>query len=722
MHRRNFIKTAGSLTIAFTLGKWSPDDPMPFEQELPGSLRRQPNINAWLQVLANGRVRIFTGKLELGQGIRTAIAQVAAEELDMTMNNVEVVLAETGVTPNEGHTAGSGSIEQSAMSVRFASAAARQKLLQLASKKLSVPASDLDLQNGKIIVKKNNRSINFYDILDGKQMTDEVKLPVPLKSKEQYKLVGKAIHREDINHMVRGEPHFVQDLRFPGMVYARIVRPPVYTAELKSFDEQAVISKVKGYLKTVVNGSFLGVIAKHEYEAIQAQQLMQQHSTWNSKPLPAVKDLPAYLKSLPVRTQEVRNTGTINGNISLKASYFKPYIMHGSAGPSAAVALYDNNKLQVWSHSQGVYPLRETLSRLLNLPAENIHVKGVPGSGCYGHNGADDVAADVALLAMAYPGKHIMLQWSREDEHKWEPYGSAMIMELAAALDNNGKITGWQYEIWSDTHSTRPGGRPENTLAGRYIQKPFTVRSGGFSGGAYRNAEPYYEIPNQTIQAHFFDGPLRASALRSLGAYANIFAIECFMDELAEKAGKDPFTFRLMHQEDERAKAVIRKLREMVKDQSVPAGSGIGIGFSRYKNSASYCAVAALVKVNTAAGKIQVQKMWSAIDAGEAINIDGLKNQTEGGMVQSAGWTLMEQVTFDTQHITSDNWATYPVIRFNDSPETTVEVLNYPNEKAMGAGEAAQGPAAAAIANAIYRACGKRVRKLPVYGSLKSDV
>jgi CO/xanthine dehydrogenase Mo-binding subunit len=437
----------------------------------------------------------------------------------------------------------------------------------------------------------------------------------------------------------------------------------------------------------------------------------------------------------------------LESNASLKAEYFKPYIMHGAIGPSCGVAIYDNNKLDVWSHSQGVYPLRETLAAFLHIPAEAIHVKGVAGPGCYGHNGADDAAADAALLAIAFPGKHVRVQWSREDEHAWEPYGSAMVLEAAALLDNTGKITHWKYGLWSDTHGTRPGGNPANLLPARYVEKPLEARPSGFSGGANRNAEPYYSIPNQLTEAHFFDGPLRTSSLRSLGAYANIFAIESFMDELAEKAGKDPYEFRLLHLNDPRARDVLTRLRSITAQESAgthhtsgthpTAGThptpgthqqshgsrqssagvpvtGMGIAFSRYKNSGTYCAIAARVSVNTQTRDVRVQKMWAVVDAGEVINPDGIKNQIEGGMIQSASWTLFEQVRFDEKHITSLNWSTYPVMHFNQAPDVEVILIDRPDQEPYGAGEAAQGPAAAAIVNAIFHACGKRIRHLPV--------
>ncbi|HEX5554789.1 MAG TPA: molybdopterin cofactor-binding domain-containing protein, partial [Chitinophagaceae bacterium] len=367
---------------------------------------------------------------------------------------------------------------------------------------------------------------------------------------------------------------------------------------------------------------------------------------------------------------------------------------------------------------------RDTLGKMLDLPVEKIHVKGVPGSGCYGHNGADDAAADAALLAMAYPGTPIRLQWSRDEENAWEPYGSAMMMDVEARLDPSGRISHWWYNLRSDSHGARPGGDPGNLIPAQYLAHPFHKKAGGFSGGAHRNAEPYYSIPNLQVNAHIFEGPLRTSSLRSLGAYANIFAMESFMDELAEMSKTDPYEFRLKHLDDERAKAVIRKVRELIVGQPGRSaqtnahkgypGSGMGLAFSRYENSKTYCAVVAQVQVDSQKGSVQVQKMWAAIDAGEVINLDGIKNQIEGGMIQSASWTLKEQVRFNEKQITSRDWDTYPIFRFNDIPEVEVAVLDHPAEKALGAGEAIQGPAAAAIANAVYHSTGKRIRSLPI--------
>jgi CO/xanthine dehydrogenase Mo-binding subunit len=715
--RRKFLKDSGGLTVAFTLFSGcglAAEQPETSNAELPRSLARHPNVNAWLQVLEDGRIKIFTGKIELGQGISTAVAQVAGEELNTDPSLVEVHIAETGVTPDEGYTAGSGSIINSAMSVRYAAAHARALLLDRAAKKLEVATATLTLKDG-IVTASNGQQLTIKEILGGEQLTEEVPASVKLKPKKDHQWVGTPVPRPEISQMVRGEAYYIQDLRFPGMLHARAVRPPAYRATLQGYDEAALKQKVPGVLKVVRNGSFLGVITEDEYEAEQAQRFLRGNAKWSAnKDLPDEQPLVEYLKTLPANSQKVQEANFTAKENTVKAQYFKPYIMHGSIGPSCAIALYDKDQLHVWSHSQGIYPLREALPKVVGLPIEKIHIKAVPGSGCYGHNGADDAATDAALMAMAYPGKHIRVQWSREEEHGWEPFGSAMIIETQANLDDSGRIKEWYTELWSDSHSTRPGGDPGNLMPAHYLEDSHPLTSYGYSGGGYRNADPYYTIPQLSIDAHFFEGPLRVSSLRSLGAYANIFAIESFMDELAERAGKERLEFRLMHSEDPRATAVMNKLAEMTRNVEVEEHAGIGYAFSRYKNTASYCAIAAKVEVAPQTNQIKLIKMWGVIDAGEVINPDGLKNQTEGGMIQAASWTLKENVLFNNQHVISLNWDSYPILRFLDTPEVEVAIIDRPNEPALGGGEAAQSPSGAAIANAVYRACGKRIRELPI--------
>ncbi|MDQ1089648.1 molybdopterin cofactor-binding domain-containing protein [Siphonobacter sp. SORGH_AS_1065] len=703
--RRTFMQSLGVLTIGFAL-------PFPEADELPGSLKKTPQVNAWLEILADGSVRVFTGKIEMGQGIRTAVAQMAAEELDLSIHQVEVVMADTERTPNETYTAGSASIENSAIAVRYAAAMARQKLLELAAQQFQTQVDRLEIKKGVIHYKRQQR--RFSEVLQGQQIRDEVRMPVPLKPKHRYEWVGKPIHRGEIEKMVRAETWYVQDLRFPGMLHARIARPPSYESRLQSFNEAALQKQFPGLNKPIVNGSFIGIVGPDEFEVTQAQTWLKNQIRWSEgKPLPAQKALVTYLKSLPGKTDKVTQRGQVTSNATWKARYVKPYLMHGSIGPSCAVAWYQNKKLQIWTHSQGVYPLREAIHQMLDLPLEQIHVIGVAGSGCYGHNGADDVAAEAALLALAIPDTPIRLQWSREDEHAWEPYGSAMVFEVEARLDDQGYIQEWKYDLWSDTHSTRPGGNPENLLPARYLKKAFTSsKKLEVNGGMVRNSEPYYAIANLDITAHRFSGPLRVSALRSLGGYGNVLAIESFMDELAEKARKDPFDFRIMHLKDHRAIEVLKKLQLLIEKEPVRPNEGIGIAFARYKNTAAYCAVAA--RVSVVQSSVRVLKLWAVIDAGEVINSDGIKNQTEGGMIQSASWTIKEEVKFDTHQPVSRDWYSYPILRMSEIPEVEVEVINRPEEKPLGAGEAVQGPTAAALANAYYRASGHRVRDFPL--------
>jgi CO/xanthine dehydrogenase Mo-binding subunit len=379
--------------------------------------------------------------------------------------------------------------------------------------------------------------------------------------------------------------------------------------------------------------------------------------------------------------------------------------------------------MTVWSHCQGVFPLRDNLARVIGLNAEDVHIIHAEGAGCYGHNGADDAACDAALLAKALPGRPVRVQWMRQQEFAWEPYGSAMIMEAKAGLDGAGRIVDWQYEVWSLPHSTRPEARHGNNLMpGWHIAqpqppaKPHNIPQP--SGDADRNAVPLYRFPNRKVIEHFIpEMPVRVSALRTLGGYANVFALESFMDELAHAAGVDPVAFRLRHLDDPRAKKVIEATAKAAGWQAGAKGGqgrGRGFAFARYKNHAAYFAVVADVEVDRASGRIRVHKLTGTVDAGQAVNPDGLKNQMEGGAIQATSWTLMEQVTFDANGITSLDWNGYPILRFDEAPTVEVAVIDRPDAPPLGAGEAAQGPAGAAVANAVFDAVGARVRDIPL--------
>jgi CO/xanthine dehydrogenase Mo-binding subunit len=479
-------------------------------------------------------------------------------------------------------------------------------------------------------------------------------------------------------------------------------------------------------IAVVRDGSFLGVVAEREEQAIKAREALIKSAKWKLGPeLPDPNNLYVHLKSLPSVDQVISDKqGPVLASAkTLEATYTKPYMAHASIGPSAALAELRDGRMTVWTHSQGVFPLRAELVKALKMPAAQVRCVHVEGSGCYGHNGADDVALDAALLARGAPGRPVRLQWMRDDEFKWEPYGPAMAMQAKATLDADGKIADWQYELWSNSHSTRPQSSDgSNVLAAWYLAEP--QKMGQMTsppqpaGGGDRNAIPLYDFPNQKVVHHFLRDvmPIRSSALRTLGAYANVFALESFMDEMAALAKADPVAFRLAHLKDPRAKAVIEKVAAMASWKPDEAGSlarGRGIGFAKYKNLACYVACIAEVEVDRASGKVRVPQVWAAIDSGLVINPDGLKNQMEGGIIQSASWTLYERVRFDKKGITSRDWASYPIMTMPEVPKVAVELINRPNERPLGSGEGSQGPAVAAIANAVAHATGKRLRDLP---------
>jgi nicotinate dehydrogenase subunit B len=528
--------------------------------------------------------------------------------------------------------------------------------------------------------------------------------------------------RVDIPAKVTGTPVYVQDLRLPGMVHARVVRPPRPEATLTNLDT-STIERMPGVVAVVRNGSFLAVVAEREFQAIQAMRVLEAAARWSEgRKLPRPNTFIQSLRSLPAQQGVVaeRRQGGAAAAQTFQATFTRPYQIHGSIGPSCAVAQLENGTTTVWSHTQGVYPDRAAISEMLGVQPEQVRVIHVEGSGCYGHNGADDAAADAALITQAVPGRPVRLQWTREQEHAWEPYGPAMLTEIRASLDQSGKIVEWNYDLWSNTHTTRPG--PAGSLiAANSLPTPFQPPPAKLSitpsGNGDRNAVPLYAIPNMRVIWHFLpEMPLRVSALRALGAYANVFAIESTMDELALMANADPVEFRLRHMEDPRARAVIEAAAASFSwsRDPLPEGRGRGFAFARYKNLAAYLAMALELEVERETGRSRIIRVTAAIDSGEVINPDGIRNQTEGGIIQAASWTLYEAVTFEETGITSIDWSSYPIMRFGSVPEKIdVRIMDRPGEPFLGTGEAAQGPTPAAIANAIRHATGKRLYDIP---------
>ncbi len=723
LDRRQVLAGGGALIVSFSMsGAHAQEHPATSAPKPPGSLEKSPYLDAWIRIDANG-ITAFTGKVELGQGFKTAFQQIAAEELDVPFEAVKVVTADTSRTANEGYTAGSHSMQDSGTAIQHAAAQVRALLIAEAARQFDLPAESLSTSNGAVIA-PDARHLGYRDLVANNLLHVEAQVTSNLKDPSTYKVMGQPVPRVDIPAKVTGGAAYVQDMRLPGMVHARVVRPPSYGAELTECDT-AEVEKLPGVVKVVRNGNFLAVVAQKEFQAVKAMGVLSAAAKWTEKAqLPNQDDLPRVITGLPSQDSVIFEVGdpAASGKKSLEAVYTRPYQSHGSIGPSCAVAQLGDDVMTVWTHTQGVYPDRAGIAQMLRVPPAKVRLIHVEGSGCYGHNGADDAAADAALIARELPGTPVRVQWMREQEHGWEPYGPAMVTRLKASLDDGGAIASWNFEVWSNTHSMRPGGGG-CMLAAQLMADPLAVPAPKPlplpEGGGDRNAIPIYKFPNAHIVHHFIPSmPVRISAMRALGAYHNVFSIESFMSELAELAGADPVDFRLKHLDDPRAREVVEKAAKEFgwqKGQRAPEGRGYGFAFARYKNLAAYCAIASEVEVNRETGRSRLVRAVAAVDSGQVVNPDGLVNQVEGAIVQSTSWTMYEAVSFDDTRITSIDWQTYPILRFDAVPDRIdVHIINRPGLPFLGSGETGQGPAAASVANAIANATGKRLRDLPL--------
>ena len=721
--RRAVLAGSGALIVSFSSASRlvAQDNAAP---PLPGSLQKTPFLDSWIRISADGRITVFTGKAELGQGIKTALLQIASEQLDTDPGWFNLVTADTAMTPNEGYTAGSHSLQDSGTAIMYAAAQVRQLLIAEAARRSGVPAEQLKTDNA-VVTAPDGRRFGYGDLVAAEMLHVQAAPESRLKYPANFKIMGERIQRIDIPAKVTGGAAYVQDFRPDGMVHARVVRPPSYGAKLVEI-ETGGVEKMPGVLKVVRDGSFLAVIAEREFQAIEAMRALAAAARWQeTAKLPDMDGLPAMLEGLPsqdftVLDQRLLNAGGVK---SLSATFTRPYLSHGSIGPSCAVAQLENDAMTVWTHTQGVFPDRDAIAEMLHMPTDKVRCIHSEGSGCYGHNGADDAAADAALLARAMPGRPVRVQWTREQEHAWEPYGPAMVVKVSASVDDHGHIADWDYAVWSNTHSMRPGGAG-SLLAARCLAEPFPEPPPKPipmpEGGGDRNSIPLYKFSSTRVISHFLPAmPIRVSALRALGGYMNVFAIESFMDELAAAAGADPVDFRLKHLDDDRARDVIATAAQRFgwstrPPRAVP-GRGYGFAFARYKNLAAYCAIACEVEVERATGRARMVRATAAVDSGQPVNPDGIANQIEGAILQSMSWTLYETVTFDDKRITSVDWSTYPILRFSAVPASVeVHVINRWGVPFLGSGEAAQGPAAAAVANAIADATGHRFRDLPI--------
>ncbi len=643
--------------------------------EKPAPLSDARRLSQRVHFERDGTVSIASGKVELGQGILTALAQIAAEELGVPLGKIRMLPASTAHSPDEGVTSGSLSIQEGGKALRKACAELRALL-------------------------ERSGAASYWEL----ELATEIPGDAPEKPAAEYRVIGTSAARLDLPAKFAGRPSYLHDMVVPGMLHGRVVRPP------RPFQRLVSVPEIQNLVR---DGSFLGVLAEREEDAIAAAAKLKAKCTWEmAAPVPG--DIHAWLKDnvteRNVSKEQPDPAAKARAVKQLKASYTKPYVCHASIGPSCAIARWKGTeRLELWTHSQGIFGLRQDLAKVLGMREQDIVVHHAEGAGCYGHNGADDVALDAALLARAARGKPVRVQWMRDDEFAWEPYGAAMAFELEAALDASGRIVSWRHEFWSNGHTHRPGRAKLPALAAAaHLKKPFeltpAVNPALPSGGADRNCIPGYDFPDLRVQNNYVrETPLRSSSLRSLGAFGNVFAIESFMDECA--AGADPIAFRLAHLKDPRGRAVLERLAPIFNSFQKGENRGHGIAYARYKNIGAYCAVLAEVEVTH---ELRVTRLVAAVDVGLVVNPDGVANQVEGGCIQATSWTLKEAYRPGAL-----GWEDYPILKFSEAP--AVEVILLPNENpSLGAGECMMGPSAAAIANALHDALGVRVRDLPL--------
>ncbi len=683
---------------------------------VPSALRKDPDVQSWIGVRPDGRIEARSGKVELGQGLRTALAQIVASQLGVRVGQVVVCSASTDGAPDERYTAGTRSIEEGGAALAVAAAAFRRLAVERAATMTGHPP-------GELVVGDNGVRGPGGLHLTWARLTAERPITGPVGAQDAPRWtgapVGESVARDDIRSKLSGSGAYIHDLTLPGMLHARVLLPPDYDAALLSLDETKARA-APGLRAIVRDGRVVIAIAQREEQAVDAVSRLRRAAVWSEPGLDWSGDIEAMLRGLPAVPLTVRDDRGVAQVLAtsrrrLAATYVRPYHAHASVAPSCAAALERDGQLTVWTHSQGVYPLRAELAALLDLPAGRITLRHVDGPGCYGHNCADDAAAFAALAARAVPGRPVRLQFSLADEMTWEPYGSAMVADLEGAVSTSGKLTAWRHRARTDVHAVRPTGSGDRLLPAWLSARPRPRPWPGPQDTGTNDVVPVYEVPAVCAGTDFVRGPLRTSALRSLASFHNIFASESFMDEMAEAAGRDPVEFRLANLGDQRARRVLEVAASRCgwTPHTGPSGRGLGVGLSRYKGTKAYVAAVARAEVDPTSGEPAITSLLLVCDAGTVINPDGLRNQLEGGALQGLSRTLYEEVRAGPGGIRMRDWESYPVLRFDQVPEVSTVVISRPDCPPLGAGEAAGPPVAAAIANAIDDAIGVRLRQMP---------
>jgi nicotinate dehydrogenase subunit B len=692
--------------------------------KLPASLIGNPRLDRWIKFEDDRTVRVASGKVEIGQGIVTALAQIAAEELDLPLDRVTLLSGSTEHGPDEAYTSSSLSVMVSGASIRLVCAEVRALLTEQAALRLNCAPEDLTVEAGAFLQDGAATGVDYWDVAPALDLGQAPTGRAKPKAPSAYRLVGQDVPRADLLGKVTGAESYLHDMHLTGAVHARTLRQPGPTAVLQALDEAAV-RRASGDpdLRIVRRANFVAFVSTSERKAEAAAVYAEANAKWSGlRDYRGNEQEGSWLVGRPAELREIgAPTADISGAAAMvEATYTRPYIAHASMGPSAGVALYDGETMTVWSHGQGMHPLRVNVADVLGLDRDKVICHHRHGPGCYGHNGSDDAALDAAIVALALPRETVRLQWRREEEFAYEPVSPAMSVTVKVAVDASGNPLDWTQEIWSASHVQRPGSGSGYLLASEALENPpgpvkVTDPPEERGGGGTRNAVPLYRMPAHRIRHHLVtQGPVRTSALRGLGAPTNVYAMECMMDELAARAGKDPVAYRLALLDDPRAYAVLARTAEMANWAGRGAGGegkGLGIAFARYKNMAAYSAVAVAV---TVADEVRLDHIWSASDAGLEINPDGARNQLEGGIVQAASFALKEQVKIAGDGISSRDWDAYPILRFSEVPPVDVEVIGSQDDPALGMGECTVGPTCAAIGNAVAHALGRRINDMPL--------
>ncbi|NBT68780.1 MAG: xanthine dehydrogenase family protein molybdopterin-binding subunit [Betaproteobacteria bacterium] len=719
--RRSFLthtlQSVGVLTIGFQLPSVHAQIPLATRSTLDVN-----EVDGYFSIHADGRITLYCGKVDLGQGIRIAIPQMAAEELGIDVAKIQMIDGDTALTPDQGPTAGSSGIMRGGVQIRQAAATARQALIAVAATQMNVPIDSLDAIDGEVRPIVGGKGIAFQNLIGNQQFKLKIDSKAKLRNPNTYRYVGKGLPRPDVPAKVTGTHVYMQDFSLPGMLHARVIRPQSVGSRIISVDESSI--KRIGKARIVRIEDFLAVVAEDEWDAQRASVALKVQWSLEKNLLghAGVKD---WLRKGPFEsTQTIMKKGDVQQGLSqstqkIQASYYWPVQSHASMGPSCAVAdLSDGQQAVVWSASQATHRLRGIIARLMAIPNDKVRVIYLDGAGCYGMNGHDDASLDAALISKAI-GKPVRVQWTRQDENIWDPKGPPQLIDIEGGVSADGKIAAWKTVMFIPKATAQLPNIPLLGPQSAGIKQLMGISTGLIS----QNGNPPYSTPHVEVSANWHkDAPLRPSNIRAPGKIANCFAVESFTDELSHLAGVDPLEFRLQGMSDARGIEIIQRTSKLIgwKKRNTPVTKrsgtqlkGRGMAYMHYKGNETYVGVAMDVVVNTQTGVIQVKRIACAHDCGLIINPDGTQAQVEGNLLQTLSRTLHEEVKFDKSQVTSSNWATYPILTFPQVPEILIDLIDRPFEPPLGAGEAAATPIPAALANAVFDACGVRMRTAP---------